>query len=384
MASTGWFIDVQITTDETTLADNAVARLEDLWPTWTPNDGDPEVVQIETLAPMAADAAATAARIPSAIFRSFGTKLYGIPYNAATPATAVATFALADTIGHANGIKAGTEFEVGGVAFAVDIDTPVPAGPATIVGVPVTCEEDGEIGNGLTGAGNMLTALSYVSGVTLTTVATDGVEGEDDDGYQDRFSRDLQLRAKTLITPRDYELEALDFPTVGRAIATRDPVGRVTQVTLTNIVDGGVVDTPTKTSILNVYADNRASNWTSAILDATYTVISVAFSVKARDGYDVTDLAARCTAALQGLLNALAWGAPPNQGDAGLGAGRWTLDNTVWKNVLIALLADVDGVQRAVDVTITGSAGAADGSGNWVMPGTVALPTNGTFAATVV
>jgi hypothetical protein len=52
-----FFIEVPIETDADALADNAIDVLQAQWTDWEPNEGDPEVIQIEALSQMAADVA---------------------------------------------------------------------------------------------------------------------------------------------------------------------------------------------------------------------------------------------------------------------------------------------------------------------------------------
>src|SRR3954454_6105712 len=94
------FIDLGLTTDAGALADNAIAKLQEAIPDYVPQPGNLEVIQIDALAPMAAEQAQVGSVVPSAIFRGFGTKLVRVPYRAGATATAAITLALSDTAGH--------------------------------------------------------------------------------------------------------------------------------------------------------------------------------------------------------------------------------------------------------------------------------------------
>src|SRR5687768_8727650 len=143
------FVDIPIETDEATLVDAAIDRLSEQWPNWEPNEGDLEVVQIEAIAPLAANAARVAAQVPSTAVRTIGTTLFGIAYDDGVPATGLIDLTLTDTAGHT--IDAGTEFDVDGVAFATDADTVVAPTFSSALNVPITCTVDGVVGNDLQG-----------------------------------------------------------------------------------------------------------------------------------------------------------------------------------------------------------------------------------------
>src|SRR5689334_15800313 len=96
-----------IETDAAALADGAVDRLKARWDGWEPNEGDPEVVVIEELAPMAANAAEATVRVPPAVLRTVATKLHGITYTAATPARGTLTI----NLNTPHDIPAGAEFD---------------------------------------------------------------------------------------------------------------------------------------------------------------------------------------------------------------------------------------------------------------------------------
>lgn len=370
------YIRIPIQTDASTLADDAIARWVAAYPAYEPNDGDPEVVQIEAMAPMAANAAQAAALVPPAVLRTVAVRLHGIAYQAGQAAATTVTFTMTDTAAHT--IPAGTEVDIDGYAFTVDTDTPTAA--LSVPGVPVTCATIGTEANGLPGDDVVLaSALAFVADVAVDTPTTGGIDPEDDDAFQDRASRKLQLRGDTLVTPADYELEALDQLGIGRAIATIDVATRTMHVTVTD-PDGNAAAPADKTALAATYAALRQTNWSVTVADATYTPVSVTYSVHAYPGFDATDLIARCNAALQAYLSPAGFGLQRSTGDTTATTTTWVLDNVVRKNKLIDLLGDVDGVDYVADLTITG----ADASGNLALPGTVALPTPGTLTGTVV
>jgi hypothetical protein len=215
--------------------------------------------------------------------------------------------------------------------------------------------------------------------VTVDAPTADGVDPEDDDAFQDRASRKLQLRGDTLVTPADYELEALDQVGIGRAIATVDVATKTMHVVVT-AADGTAAASADKTALAATYAALRQTNWAVTVDDPTYTPVSVTYSVHPYPGFAAADLLARCDAALEAYLSPSGFGLQRSTGDTTATTTTWVPDNVVRKNKLIDLLGDVDGVDYVADLTITG----AGAGGDLTLTGTVALPTPGTMAGTVV
>jgi hypothetical protein len=368
------FVSVPITTDAQTLADDAVERLRAKWAGWEPNDGDLEVIQIETLAPMAADAAETAATVFPAIFRAYGTTLIGVAYETGAPASGNVTFHFVDSEDHL--IPAGSEIDIDGFAFSVDTDVETTAA-ASAPGVHVTATEPGAAQNGLVGSVVApITALAFVESITVDSPTGGGADPEDDIDYQNRLASDLQLQAKTLVTTRDFEVEALSDPGVGRAVAIADSARHIT-VTATD--DAGEPVAPdVKARLIADFANYRQVNTIVTILDAVYTTVNVAYTVVSYPGFDHTDLGGRINGTLTDLLSPVNWGRPQNFGDPG-SPTSWYNEPVVRRNKLIDVIAGVEGVNYVATVTITASAGTVDGNGDLTMPGTIALPRPGTF-----
>lgn len=370
------FVDVEIVTSASDLADEAIERLRESWDGWEPNEGDLEVIMVETIAPMAAAAAETAAQVPETIFRAYGTELIGLPYIVGVFATGAAIFTMVDDAGYT--VPAGTEIDVDGFAFTTDEDVEVAEGDTVSTTVPITANTVGTAANDLTGeAVNMVSSLAFVDAVELDGATEDGRDEEFDDEYQTRLSRELELQAKTLVTTRDYELMALSYAEISRAVAIH--LGeRAVSVTLTDD-DGDPVPTAVKDALKADYADYALVNTNVSIGDATYTTINVTYSVKAMATHDPAALIENIDAILGEELSPTHWGSTRQD----VRSSDWDNDPVVRKNKLIDLIADVAGVAYVVDVDITGSAGSASGD-DWTMPGVVALPLPGTMTGSTV
>jgi hypothetical protein len=371
------FVSIPMTTDETTLADDAVDRLQAQWITWEPNDADLEVVLIEAMSPMAANAAKVAAQMPSAALITLGTELYGLAYSAGAQAHGLVNFTLIDTAGHT--IPAGTEVAIDELAFTTDIDVIVAPGLSVANNVAVTANENGTEYNNLSGTASMTSALSFVSDVSITIPTTGGVDAEDDLTYRNRFVSELELQAKTLVTTHDHELMAKSVPGIFRAVA----VGNTARTVVVYVVqeDGTAVPAPTKALLVTLYGTFRQVNTVSTVSDATYTTVNVSYSVAARTGYDPVDLLARIDAMLAVLLNPGTYGQIPST--AGGVNTTWENDPVIRRNVIIDAIGNIEGVKYVNSVVITGSAGTVNGTNQKDIIDFTATVSGGTYTLTV-
>jgi hypothetical protein len=374
------FVRFEVESDAQTLADRAVDRLRAEWEDYEPNDGDLEIVTIEAVAPMAQNSAESFGRVTPAIFRAFGEKLVGVPYEQGTQAVGTVTFMLVDSLGHV--IPAGTEVDIDGYAFATIDPVSVPSGDSIASGVSVEATLVGAAQNGLAGeAVAMITALAFVEDVTLDDPTEGGADPDTDEVYQNNLTRELQLGAKTLVTARDYELMGLSVDGVFRLVVTANTEDRVVTVVPMDEV-GEAVSTAIKDRLEELYTEYRLATWELVITDATYTPVNVIYAIKPEEGFDHDDLMVRVEAQLTLWLSPEMHGRPKNFGDPG--SARYKLEPVIRRNKLIDLIGDVDGVDYVDDVTITAGAGTVDGDGNLTLPGAVPLPTPGTIEGGVV
>lgn len=375
------FVTVPFDVDEASLADGAIERLSTEWEDWEPNDGDPEVVQIEAHASMVADAAAQAAVMPASAMRTILQRLHGIEYSAGSYATTTATFTFPDT-DPARVISEGFTVDVDGYSFLVATD--VAAGDLVAPGVPLIASDPGSAWSELPGATVTPVGAIVVESIVLDTPTAGGTDPETDDEFEAKGVRQLRLRAKTLVTGRDYELEALDNPAVARVLAITDSVAKTVRV-IPGTDAGQPIPQTEKDALLDDYEQYRLSNWNVSIEDPTVTTIDVAYSWHPLPTYLVDEVQARIDDALGTYLNPAGWGAdtPLSEG-AAVTPGRWFLQPRVRKNEVIALISNVLGVDYVEDVTLSGSAGALQANGDWLMDGTVPLPELGVTTPTVV
>jgi len=350
------YIVVPFTLDADTLADEALDRLADAWEGWEGQDGDLEVIQIESLAPMAADVAEAAATVPDAIFRNYGLTLIGVPYQTGQPAVGTARFTAIDNVGYST--TAPVEFDLDGVAFTTDSAITLAPG-ATTVDVPVTANEIGLDGNDKWGFADPMTPLPWMLSIEVQVPTSGGTEAETDAEYMDRLSDRLQLQTTTLVTGRDFELMALQVDGVGRAMALPNQARQVT-VALADL-NGEVVPQVVKDVVLDLFDDYRQVNTTYSVIDPTYTTINVAATVVVMPDYALATVKQACESAVAQWLSPANWGR--SFGIEGPG-DDWLNSTVVRYSELQRVLAQpgVRYVQSAtlnggtVDINLTGTA----------------------------
>jgi len=299
------YITIPFTTDAETLADNAIDVLVLAWEGWEPNDGDLEVVMIESLAPMAQDVAEVASIVPDSIFRAYGTDLLGLPYQTGLAAVGTARISALDNAGYSAGV---IEMNLSDVAFATDDALVIPPGQ-TSVDLPITAREIGVVGNGLTGfADSMVGGLPWLTTIEVIEPTAGGSDPEDDFAYQNRLADRLLLQATTLVTARDYELMAMAQEGIGRAMAS---FNQARQVDVAVADDSGeIVPQVLKDELELIYADYRQVNTQYNVLDATYTPIDVAFTLAILPGYTPQSVIDAAVAAVEEWLSPANWGRP--------------------------------------------------------------------------
>jgi len=370
-----YYVQLDVTTDDQTLADGALAQLQAAWgPAWTPNDGNQEVVLIETLAPFAAVAARNLAEMSQEAFVTLCSKLWGIPFTEGSPATTTVTLTFQDTASNYY-VPAGSELDLGGYAFQTVADVWSNKQPQ-VAGVQIVSNDTGAAYNGLDASDwSNVTLPVWVTDVATEAPTSDGTDPQDTTAYLDYASRELQLRGRMVVTLPDYEIVALDTPGVGRAYAATTAARQVT-VYLTDPA-GQPVPQTVKDTLNATYASERLVNVTVTLSDAQYSTINVVYAVVTMPGFDTAALVQSVNTSLAQLLSPVGWGAVA-YGQPGSGPATWVNDPVVRLNKVIAVIGSTPGVQyvKAGSVTINGS--VAD----FTMPGVAPLPRPGAFTGT--
>jgi hypothetical protein len=365
------FVDIPFTPDAGGMADTAIETLRNSWPDWEPADADPEVIIIEAVAPMAAEVESMAAQMPMQALITAGQTLYGIPYGGGSPAQTTVTLTFIDNIGYT--VDQFGQVNIDGYAFQLMQDAVCPAGQTSISGVPVEAAIPMAAANGLIGDICLpLDLPAYVSAVSVDQPTSDGTDPMGDNAYLLLVIAKLQLRADSLITAKDFALEATLQPGVGFAWAVSNSARNITVV----VADpsGQPVPASVKTALSAIYnaPDVRSVNVTYTIADPTYTTVNVDLVVTAVAAQDPIALGADLTGILTDALS------PASSIKDGSGM--------IYKNVLVARVGADVGVYRVETLTLSSptSGASVTASGDVTMAGGIAsLPEPGTINVTV-
>lgn len=331
------------------LVDRALADAAGKLPGWTPREGNTELVVLEGMALITAELIYAANRLPGAALDVL-LRLYGITRNLGAPATATVRFALADALGHQIPVGTRVALDLGGSADALvfTTDAPVVAAPGALtVDAAATATRNTALGNGAA-IGTPLTvldALAYVNGATIIVEPVDGVDEEAEADWRARGTQLFTSLRSTLVLPKDFTAEALNYPGVYRAttLDNWDPTlaggaGAAANGHVTTAVygEGGVaLSAAARADLAAVMAGKALANLAIHVIDPTVTAVDVTATLHRFDDFTAAQVQANALAALEAYLSTDAW--------------DWS--TTVRRNSLIALLNDVAGVRYVEDLT---------------------------------
>ena len=358
-------------------------QMQQAFPGFQPSQANPLTVQANVFGSWSADVGTLASAGSQELLRQMGTKLFGVPYQQGTPATAIATVTAVDTLGHT--LPAGTQLTLtlNGTPLAFQTVSALTIGSGASTGtVTVAAVQNGVAFNGATNPATLVAQINWVSGVSVAAPATGGNDQENDTHYLNRLVAVLQTMALRPITATDYATVALNFvpaagtdqQLVGRAAAIDgyDPAtntyGNQREVTVA-VTDssGNALNTDTmygiggsSSSIVTNSAQWGVAGWLRSlretgfivnVLAPNYTTVYVAVTVKGAQGYTAATVQANVQAALLGYLSPASFGLPQ-----GASVG-WQNQTAVPLSQVMATVQGVLGVQR-------------------VLPGTLAVDTN--------
>lgn len=369
------FVDIPFTPDANAMADTAIENLRATWTDWEPDDADPEVVLIESCAPLAAETESIAAQMPAEAIRAIGQNLYGIPYDPGTPAQTTVTLEFLDGAGYT--VPSGGQINIDGYAFQLNEDATIAPdagpGPYKLAGVAVSSTVNAAAATGL--VGNISVSLDlppFVTNVTVDLPTHDGTDPMDDPTYTNLVVAKMRLRADTLVTAKDFALEATLQPGVGFAWATGNTAREVTVV----LADPQVLPVPddVKAQVNSVFSDPsvRSVNVTYNLLDPSPTVVDVAYEVTAAAGQDAAAVQAQIDSMLAQMLDPI--------------SAVKTGDPYIRKNVVIAMIGGLQMVDYVHDVTLSSPTDGVtiEDNGDLLMPaGLASIPSVGTLSGTV-
>jgi uncharacterized phage protein gp47/JayE len=357
--------------DEQDLYEDAELRLSTALPTWVPREGNTEVLLMETLAAQVAEGVYTINRLPSGIMEAL-LLLFGVERDNGSPPVATLTFTMVNTLGYT--IAAGTEARLdlpGGlesIVFTTMTDLVIAPGNSSGT-VSATGDRFTDDANNIATntALELLDSVIYVNSVVLTAITTGGSEPEDDDAYFTRGATRFSRLSDTLVLPRHFTAYALENASVVRATtldnwdgsggAPGDDPGHVTVAVYGN---GTTLSGPVKAALQTEMENLALTNLVVHVIDPTVTTVNVTATVRALPGYTQAEVQASVVAALNAYLD----------------PGAWEWGTTVYRNELITLISNVEGVDRTESLTTPASDTALSGYATLVDAGTITITVN--------
>lgn len=355
--------------DVPALVERALARVEAVFPEWTPREGNIEVVLLEAFALEVQELAYAINRLPGAVTEVL-LRLFQLERSPGVRPTADVRFSV-QTAGDAV-IPAGTSVAValtGGldpVIFRTVTDAPVPGG-TTAVTVPARGTRHTTDANTVSPASTavLLDAVAFVNSATLTITGA-GANPEATEAFLNRGVQRLRRLSTTLVRPEHYTAAALETPAVRQAIAVNNydpgqtpPTGRRGHISVAVVGAGGAPLAEADRIVLeNDLKSQGHAGLDVHVVNPTLTPVDVTATLTRLTGYTIAEVQDAALAALRAYLS----------------PDAWTFGATVHRNELIALLDRVPGVDL---VTMPVPAGNVD------LVGAAPLVTAGTFTVNV-
>ena len=349
------FVNVQVTTSATEAVAAALERqtalMQAIYPGWEPSANDILTITMEALGPLYADAAGVASVVPEAVFRRFGTKLEGVPYNEGTRAAATVLFT-----SYAEGpliIPQGTQVTIGDFGFYVEAATEIKVGHTTAQ-VRVIAESEGTEYNNLTGTAELVEEIDAIKEVTLEGETSGGTNPETDSEYQERLASELTLQAPRPVNAADFAPFLLGAPVtvagvkVGRAVSKdlydaateTEPVAFCTSTWVTG-PEGELFTSEELTKLEEWLLTYLPLNFIAPVKSPAVEKIYVKFKVHPASGYSGTAVVESVKTALESLISKKNWG---RQNAATTGTQQWILETKLRYNTVLGTIAGVPGV----------------------------------------
>ena len=164
----------------------------------------------------------------------------------------------------------------------------------------------------------------------------------------------------------------------GVTISTTDSYNNPRTVTVAGTdINGAILDTAHKASLLSYLEAAREVNFVVHVIDPTVNSIDVTTSVKALPDSDTTAVQTAVQNALGSFLSPLTWGNFPGENPQ-----DWTNIITLRYLALVAAVGDAPGVEYVESLTF-GLHGGALAAADLILSGAIPLVTAGTITVTV-
>lgn len=143
---------------------------------------------------------------------------------------------------------------------------------------------------------------------------------------------------------------------------------------------GNDVSSGIKTNITNYINSRREANWITYVMSPKYSQIDVATTVRVLPGYSSTSVNADVVTALTNYLNPANWAQDPNASSSDA-PSTWVDMQKVYYNELIALVSNVPGVDRVIDLTSNIHTYTIPARVDITLPGPASLTAAGTITS---
>jgi hypothetical protein len=318
------FLDPDILSDETAVAEAILAGIADRIPDWEPSEGHIETAAGESIGVVLATIAALVKSEARDSYSGFGEAILKTPRQAAAVATALSRWTVTEISALARIIPDGSEFVLDAAdgtpyAFATVGGVTVAPGALTAEDVLAIALEPGPGPNGLVGAARDFESLTWISAVTLTTAASAGADPEPLLDYVARLAAKARRIRDLPIVADDFAVRALDHPSVFRCTARNlldynfpyAPIPGVGgHVTIFPVDEAGAApggQVPDELIEMMRPAD-RPLNITVHVGDPQVTDLAIVIAVRLDADVDPVPALAAVEAAIRATYNKATWG----------------------------------------------------------------------------
>lgn len=340
------------------LYDDAIEYARSALPEWDPATGSVEDAIVQAMALLTAELIGAINRVPAGIFEAV-LKLFDVTRQSGTKPTATATFEMIDDLGYT--IPADTRIGYVDstdpdsiVLYTFDTDSELVITPGNTTGtVAITGVSSIEYPE-LAGATSLrlLTPISTVDSVILATALAIGADPETDSEYFTRATAKLASYSTALVLTDQFSQYILStYPAVYRCkgYSRLNPLNNDWNdaledgyLTIYACGTGGASLSVEDTTAIEEDVTNRAVAGLVITIDPPSIVgITVDVTVTLTSGYSQTNVIDAVEAALNEYLH----------------PDFWEWEDTIHYNEVIALVSNVAGVGRVVDLTLGSTGG---------------------------
>lgn len=324
-------------------------------PDWQPREGQIEVLLLESWATIVAELIYACNRIPSAVFESLMV-MYEIERDEGAQPRADIKFYVNTSMGST--VPEGTEVVLTladglqPVTFTTDEELDIPAGQTEGV-VSATGDRYTDDANGQP-VGTILEVLNSISSVDYARIATAPVEGREPETDQEYFNRGVQKFSRqvdTLVLPRHFSAAAQEEVDIEKAYtidnynAANDPDrnGPVGQdagaITVAVYGNNELVSDERKEELQAKMQTQAMSNLIISVIDPVITTVNINVSVVPEAGYNSSEIVDNVTNVLTDFFDPMTW--------------DW--DNIVYRNEIISIVTNADGVDFVLNLNTPAS-----------------------------